>query len=106
MQRVPRMMAVMGDAAKISYDRVLERLRAFYAGHAASGGEGAEDAAIVSEALARPPAWAPPPAAEAFAATRHFLPALERAASGPLADLAEALRAAAPHLNLNRRRGT
>ncbi len=91
------MMAVMSDETRLLCDRVLDCLRAFYAGHADSDGEGAGDAAEVADALAGPLAWAPPDEVETFAATRHFLPALERASAGSMAGLAEALRAAAPH---------
>jgi mannose-6-phosphate isomerase-like protein (cupin superfamily) len=91
------MMAVMTEDPRMSCDRVLTELRAFYAGHAESDGEGTADAAEVAAALAGPLDWASPGEAESFAATRHFLPALRRAAKGPMAGLAEALRAAAPH---------
>ena len=91
------MMAVMSDETRLLCDRVLESLRAFYGGHAASEGEGVGDAVEVAEALAGPLAWEPPGEADSFAATRHFLPALERASTGPMGDLADALRAAAAH---------
>lgn len=91
------MMAAMKDESRMLCDRVLAELRAFYARHADSDGEGAADAAEVTAALAGPLAWEAPGEAEAFAATRHFLPALDRATAGPMGGLAEALRAAAPH---------
>lgn len=86
----------MNADPKPLFDRVLSHLRAFYAEHAASGSEGAGDAATIAASLAPPLEWRPREPAT-LTASRHFLPALESAANGPLTGLAADLRAVAPH---------